>query len=65
MTEAQHVELLRIIFRLALLGYPHPVNASQVDERLVLALGQIGGIASKALHDTGQPTLAPGAASGQ
>jgi hypothetical protein len=49
MTEAEHVELLRVIRALALLAYPYPDGAPPVATKYLLALGQIAGIADDAL----------------
>lgn len=48
MSEEQVIGLLRSIYILATLPYPFP-DDSTVDSRLCLALGEILGIANKAL----------------
>ncbi len=54
MTEDQQTRLLRTIRDLAMLGYPYQGGGPRVDERLILALGQIAGIADQALSETAQ-----------
>ena len=50
MTQRDTIRLLRAIRDLSLMGYPYP-DGSSIDYRLVLALGQIGGLASGALSE--------------
>lgn len=49
MTEAQCLHLLRLIRDLALLPYPWPEGSKPVSDMVIKALGEIGGIAAKAL----------------
>ena len=48
MTDAQIVQILKIIHDLALIRYPYPDEATN-DSKLVFSLGEIGGIASRTL----------------
>lgn len=49
MNERQCIRLLRIIQTLALLPYPWEEGAKPVSDTIVLTLGQIAGLAGKAL----------------
>jgi hypothetical protein len=53
MTERDTVRLLRAIKDLAVLGYPYERDAVPIDNALVLCLGQIAALASKALAEYG------------
>lgn len=51
MTERDTIRLLRVIRDLAMLPYPYPGGTPKIDGNLLLALGQIAGLASKALGE--------------
>ncbi len=58
MTERDTVRLLEAIKGLAQLGYPYPADTGPIDGRLVLCLGQIGGLVSKTLAEF-EPRIIP------
>jgi hypothetical protein len=62
MTDQEIVRLLQCIRNLAMLSYPYPAHSSN-DDALCFALGQIAGIASKALaaHERPPEVAATGA----
>lgn len=49
MTEKQCLQLLRVIRTLALAPYPFPPNSPPVSDIIVKALGQIAGLAGRAI----------------
>jgi hypothetical protein len=50
MTDAQIIKLLQAIKSLALLEYPYPADApTQNDPSLLIGLGEIAGVASRAI----------------
>lgn len=49
MTEAQCLQLLKLIRTLALLPYPWPEGSKPVADMVIYALGEIAGIAGKTL----------------
>jgi hypothetical protein len=51
MTEREALRLLKSIHDLTLLGYPYAADNPPIDINLLLAFGQIGGIASKAIPE--------------
>jgi hypothetical protein len=51
MTNGKLLRLLEAIKILAVLPYPFSSRERDLDSRLVLALGQIGGLAAKAIED--------------
>jgi len=51
MRNDQIITLLTTIKTLAMLPYPFTENTNDVDDVLVFALGNIGGIAQKAIRD--------------
>jgi hypothetical protein len=59
MNQEKHLILLRAIQDLALLPYPYPKENPPVDSSLILALGQIAGIAMKAISDATGAPVAP------
>lgn len=52
MTERQCLQLLRVIRTLALAPYPWPPNAPPVSDVVVKALGEIAGLAGRAISLT-------------
>lgn len=52
MTERQCLQLLRVIRTLALAPYPFPPGSKPVSDIIVKALGQIAGVASRAISLT-------------
>jgi len=51
MSDAELVRLLEAVMAVAMTPYPWPTGATANDDRLVFALGQIAGIASKAINE--------------
>ena len=58
MTDEDLRKLLGIIRSLATWCYPFPEKGPRNDERLIWALGQIAGIATKALDETNRERVA-------
>jgi hypothetical protein len=51
MTGREAIRLLKSIRDLSLLGYPYPDEAPPIDDKLLLCLGSIAGLASKAIGE--------------
>lgn len=57
MSDDELVRLLEAVMTMVMTPYPWPTDASANDDRLVFALGQIAGIASKAINERrGKPS---------